>query len=305
MPDNTRLKEFIIGSKEAGQSAEKFLKKAFPAVPASFWYKAIRKNGLKINGKHLKDIKTVLLEGDSLLVYHLPSDALTDKADSDKTPVISSKLQDQLNKIRVVYEDDNLLVLDKPAGVLSQKAHPEDYSINEWANEYLRKNGYVAEPGYKPGVINRLDQPTRGLILFPKDLATAQELSALIRTGAMGKYYFAIVHCPQGAPKWNKRLLRHFWIKDERINKVALSDAPTGQNDAQEVLSEATLLEDYGDSAKIELKLITGKSHQLRAQLAHEGYPIVGDRKYGVNDGVEELGLVAWKVEFNNKIICL
>ena len=193
-----------------------------------------------------------------------------------------------LQGIEVVYEDENVLILSKPAGVLTQKAETKDISLNEWMIGYLLKEGAVSQEElqtFRPSVCNRLDRNTSGLVLCGKSLAGSQELSRMIRERAVRKFYrtFAAGRIDHASR------IEGYLVKDERTNKVTVSKKDYQAADASYIQTAYTPLEFLVPSGVgasrgytyLEVELITGKPHQIRAHLAGTGHPLLGDYKYG------------------------
>ncbi|MDO5833651.1 MAG: RluA family pseudouridine synthase [Lachnospiraceae bacterium] len=211
-----------------------------------------------------------------------------------------------INEFRkhIVYEDENLLVLNKPAGWLSQSDASGLPSVNERCLQYLMATGALTEAQlqtFKPGIANRLDRNTSGLILFGKTLPALQALAGLLRDRTMEKYYLAIV-C--GDIDHAQRI-DGYLAKDERTNRVEIRPQPFP--DAAEIHTAYEPLKRSGDYTVLKVHLITGKTHQIRAHLRAIGHPIIGDPKYGRKDanayyrthgGVKSQLLHAWELHF-------
>ncbi len=182
-----------------------------------------------------------------------------------------------LKGVRVLYEDEHVLILDKPAGILSQKSAPGEESLNEWMIGYLLEKGAVTEESlalFKPSVCNRLDRNTGGLVLCGKSLAGSQQLSSLLRERGLGKYYRTLV---VGRIE-EEAEIQGYLVKEEASNQVRIL-----QSDSPNIHTAYTPLRTYPghDCTYLEVKLITGKAHQIRAHLASIGHPVIGDGKYG------------------------
>ncbi len=266
------MRELKIGKNEAEQRLDKLLLKYLNKAPSSFVYKMLRKKNIKLNGKKA-DGKEKLQEGDLVQLY-LAEDTL------EKFMEKKMKKEDRVGAehLHVIYEDDQILLLNKPAGILSQKAAKGDLSLNEEMLAYLMQKGEVTKESlqtFKPSVCNRLDRNTAGILIAGKSLPAVQEINRLIKERKIGKYYKCIV---AGQVKKEERI-EGYLLKDEKTNKVQIRKKPF--EGASEILTAYKPLEIWEEATLLEVELITGKTHQIRAHLASVGHPIVGDRKYG------------------------
>ncbi len=264
------MKEIIIRETEAGQRLDKFLNRCLPEAGKSFLYKMLRKKNIVLNGKKAEG-KELLKCGDSLKFFF--SEETMRKfsaAPAGEYPVLDQKY--------VLYEDEDVLIVNKPAGMLSQKAEQSDVSLAEYLTGYLLKEGAVTSEGlrvFQPGVCNRLDRNTSGIVLSGKHLAAARELSLMLKQRTMKKYYLCLV---QGTVQETRRIAGYL-RKDPKTNKVTVSDLPAEHASYIETCYEPAAWYEEGTLLKVEL--ITGRTHQIRSHLAYTGHPIAGDVKYG------------------------
>lgn len=274
------MQQVKITDREAGQRLDKFLHKYLPLAPTSFFYKMLRKKNITLNGKKAEG-KEKLLSGDSIAFYLSDETILSFQQSIDVSEYHAA--YERLKGISVLYEDENVVIMNKPVGILSQKAKEGDLSINEWLIGYLLKEGQVSQKSlatFKPSVCNRLDRNTMGLITGAKTLAGSQELGRLISSREVKKFYRLIVKGVMDPEKFKGELLEGYLTKNDKNNKVTLTKEKTSE-DASYIQTRYYPVKCYEDRTLVEVELITGKSHQIRAHMASIGYPILGDYKYG------------------------
>lgn len=268
------MKEIVINENEAGQRLDKFLGKLLKEAPASFYYKMLRKKNIVLNGKKATGNEK-LTAGDSVKLFL--SDETFEKF-TGRQPAEDMVISVPSIPLEIVYEDHDVLVINKPAGMLSQKAKKEDISANEYILQYLLESGTITAESlhtFKPSVCNRLDRNTSGILVAGKTLNGLQQMSKAFRERSMEKYYLAIVAGHISKP----RRIEGFLKKDEKNNQVTILSEPS--NDAKPIITEYRPLKLVGQVTLLEVHLITGRSHQIRAHLASIGHPVIGDTKYG------------------------
>lgn len=272
------MQEIIVEKNEAGQRLTKLLMKYLNKAPSSFIYKMLRKKNIKLNGIRAKGDE-LLKKGDVIQLYL--SDETISGFQSEKTSVPPSPSKHF--KLTVIYEDDNILIADKPVGILSQKAEASDYSINEAFIDYMLEKGELSQAQlqtFKPSICNRLDRNTSGLIICGKSLSGSQEMNYIIKNRLVDKYYTTIIH-----GELTKVIdSRCYHIKDG--TKVHIYDRKPTDGNAAEIHTIFEPVKTANGYTLVRVKLITGKTHQIRAQAAHLGFSIIGERKYNNNIGL-------------------
>ena len=268
------MKEIVINENEAGQRLDKFLGNLLKEAPASFYYKMLRKKNIVLNGKKATGNEK-LTAGDSIKLF-LSDETFEKFAGKRQTNDLAASVPNIA--LEIVYEDHDVLAINKPAGMLSQKAKKEDISANEYILQYLLESGTITRESlhtFKPSVCNRLDRNTSGILVAGKTLNGLQQMSKAFRERSMEKYYLAIVAGHISKP----RRIEGFLKKDEKNNQVTILSEPS--NDAKPIITEYRPLKLVGQVTLLEVHLITGRSHQIRAHLASIGHPVIGDTKYG------------------------
>lgn len=268
---------FKITKNDGGLKAERFLFKATTA-PSSLIYKAFRKKDVKINGKWIKE-GYVLGEGEELTIY------ISDEFAAKGETAASGPLPE------VVWEDGNIAVLYKPAGLKSQPDRPGEDALSSRFKAYMAQNGYdpAAESVFAPALCNRLDRNTDGLVIGAKNAAALREMNLAIKNRRVRKFYRCVT---EGVPPEPAATLVTTLKKDPSANKSTV-----GQGGREVSLTYRVLGVRDGE-AELEVELHTGRSHQIRAQLAAIGCPIVGDAKYGAS-GAGGQRLTAFRLEFD------
>ncbi len=289
------MRELIITKNEADQRLDKLLAKYLNQGTKSFIYKMLRKKNIVLNDKKAQGDEKLKI-GDSVKLY-LAEDTI------NKFSNVS--IQRTNTKLNIIFENDDVIFINKPTGMLSQKAEKNDESVVEHLITYLiDSNQLTIEQlqSFKPSICNRLDRNTSGLITAGKSLAGLQGLSHYFKERDMKKFYIAFV---KGHVS-NTKHIKGYLCKDNKTNKVRISDTKLNEND-EWIETEYKSLWKSNEISLLEIHLITGKSHQIRAHLSHIGHPIIGDTKYGdvninkiyrKNHAVKHQLLHAYRLEF-------
>lgn len=264
------MQEFTVTDNDAGQRFDKYLFKLLSQADRGLLYKQLRCKNILLNGKKAKG-NEILKRFDSVKIF-MADETIEKFSDARGRFLQEPELSDQCWK--VVYEDRDLLAVDKPAGILSQKAAPSDVSMNEYLRAYLGGDGST----FTPSFCNRLDRNTSGLLLAGKTLNGTQQLSRMLRERSLQKYYLAVVvgHVKEAG------LLDGCLKKEAATNQVTVvSDSADKKN---RILTgyEPVAYHAGKNLTLLKVHLITGKTHQIRAHLASVFHPILGDAKYGV-----------------------
>lgn len=270
------MKEFTIGPNDSGQRLDRFLSKAVPLLPASLAQKYIRIKRIKLNGVRAER-DSRLNTGDVLQLYINDEFFDTPKQENAYLTVATPKLN-------IVYEDENILLADKRPGLA---VHPHDgaeygRTLIDHIQAYLyqkREWSPRGENAFAPALCNRIDRNTGGIVIAAKNAETLRILNQKIKDREMDKRYLAIV---QGTPKPAKGSLKGYLFKDAKQNRVYVTDSP--QPGAKTCQTNYRVLKSAGGLSLVECELITGRTHQIRAQFAHAGHPLLGDGKYGKLD---------------------
>ncbi|MCM1044924.1 MAG: RluA family pseudouridine synthase [Candidatus Gastranaerophilales bacterium] len=306
------MQTVTIRRNQAGQRLDKFLHRYLPQAGSNFLYKMLRKKNITLNGKKAEG-KELLAEGDVVTCFfsdetYAKFSGTTGQNTDSPSLAASRDAYRQIKGVTILYEDADILILNKPVGVLCQKAQKDDQALNQWLTGYLLEQAEAtgADPAdFNSGLCNRLDRNTSGIVLCGKTLPGTQLLNQISKEQRIRKFYRTI--CVGELAE--DMLLKGFWTKDEANNQVTIS--PKALPDGQPVQTGVHVLKTARGFSLLEVKLFTGKTHQIRAHLASIHHPVIGDRKYGdqtINKRFQkELGLNhqllhAYRVEFPEEL---
>ncbi|MBQ1950600.1 MAG: RluA family pseudouridine synthase [Clostridia bacterium] len=284
----------VIAQNDAGQRLDKFLTKTYHQLPASLLYKAIRKKDIRRNGRRCT-ISDRLEEGDVLTLF-LPEDTL-------QTAPPTYEFMHASRQLDIVYEDEHLLLLNKKAGLL---VHPDDKEFTDTlifrVQRYLYEKGAydpANEASFAPALVNRIDRNTSGIVIAAKTAVALRILNEKLKNREIQKYYLCIVH---GHMPRQSDTLEGFLEKNEKQNRVYISDK--AKQGARTIRTRYRVLAEQDALSLLEIHLLTGRTHQIRAHMASIGHPLLGDGKYGSNaqnkgTGFTKQALCSYRLKFD------
>ena len=289
------MRILTVNKNDAGQRLDKFLSKAVKGMPQSLMYKYIRTKKIKVNRKRTEE-KYMLVEGDEIQLFI--KDEFFDSPEKDTGALASIK-----PKLEIVYEDDNIILCNKRPGVLvhEDKEGKENTLIIHIQAYLCQKGEYdpTSEQSFAPALCNRIDRNTGGIVIAAKNANALRIMNEKIKNNEISKFYMCAVH---GVMKEKQKTLTGFLRKDSKNNTVEVSDRRLPGS--KEIITKYKVIAEKGGNSLLEVELVTGRTHQIRAHMSHIGHPLLGDGKYGVNrdakrGGYKYQALCSYYLEFD------
>ena len=292
----TLLKSIVVSRNDSNQRLDRFLQKSFPNLPNSLMYKYIRKKRIKLNGARA-EISSRLAEGDVVDLYI--NDEFFEKKEFDHDFMKAAKnISDA-----IIYEDENVILVNKKQGLLCHPDNREfiDTLIGRLKRYLFEKGEYDPENenSFVPALANRIDRNTMGLVIAAKNAETLRILNEKIKNREISKYYLCVVH---GRMDSKEAILEGNLIKDEDKNRVYITKKTS--DSSKYIRTKYRVLKEGSSYSLLEIELLTGRTHQIRAHLSSTGHPILGDGKYGTNElnkrsGLKKQCLCSYKLSFD------
>ena len=290
------MRELIIKKNDSGQRLDKFITKTLE-LPTSLLYKSIRLKKIKVNRKRA-EAGQILAEGDTVQCFLAESFFEKEVTDDSLFHITPS--------LDIIYEDENILLINKRAGVsVHEDEHGAKNTLITHILAYLLQKGEYdpeKEQSFIPALCNRIDRNTSGIVIAAKNAEALRIMNEKIKNREIDKFYLAAIH---GIPNKTSDTLTGYLLKDEKTNTVKIFSKNPPKN-AKTIITKYKVIAKRENSALVEVELLTGRTHQIRAHLAYVGHPLIGDGKYGINKSDREKGykyqaLCSYKLRFNFK----
>ncbi len=275
------MRTLTVNKNDAGQRLDKFLSKAIPSLPTSLMYKLVRTKKIKVNRKRTEHTY-FLCEGDTVELFI--------KEEFFDTPAETSALK-LTPHIDIIYEDENIILCDKRAGMIVHSDDKESTNtLISHINAYLYQKGEydpARENSFAPALCNRIDRNTGGIVIAAKNAQTLRIMNDKIKNRELKKKYLAAVH---GIFEEKEGVLKGYLIKDQKTNTVKVFKTQPKNTDAKKIITGYRVIAEKNGLSLLEVDLITGRTHQIRAHMASVGHPLLGDGKYGINREDKRIG---------------